>query len=289
MKKLLLFFIFIGLPIIVPMTAYADVGPKPSIRIEFTGLEDTLYYGTLLSDRRSVGPASAWDGTSGADRDEWNDADRTIWRKFVEYEDADGFYFLQEWWDCSENHKLEWTYYPPSPFKILLYFPEKDIFYVSPIYERYAFDSYFTVDLSMYETNSLLIAEKSYDFTWELVSLFARIFLTILIELAIAWGFGYREKKLLCFFGMVNVFTQVAFNVLLNGVNYYVGPMAFLIAYILLEFIVFFIEAFLYALLISRYSAAPQKRSKAVLYALAANAGSFMAGLYLAHRIPGIF
>ena len=66
----------------------------------------------------------------------------------MHYEDADGFYFLQEWWDCTESNALRWTYRPPSVYKILLYFPESDSFMVSPIYEQYAFDSYYTVDLS---------------------------------------------------------------------------------------------------------------------------------------------
>lgn len=33
----------------MPITARADMGPKPSVRIEFTGIESETYYGTLLS------------------------------------------------------------------------------------------------------------------------------------------------------------------------------------------------------------------------------------------------
>ena len=128
----------------MPITAHADMGPKPSVRIEFTGIEGETYYGTLLSKSKSTGPASAWDGNPEYAYRHPEDADYDIWLKFVEYEDTDGYYFLQWFWECSENNQLNWTYYPPTSFKILLYFPETDTFYVSPIYERYAFDSYFT-------------------------------------------------------------------------------------------------------------------------------------------------
>ena len=36
---------------------------------------------------------------------------------------------------------------PPNPFKILLYFPEDDVFVTSGVYERYAFDSYYHIKL----------------------------------------------------------------------------------------------------------------------------------------------
>lgn len=188
LRKVFSLLICMILIISLPVTAKADIGPKPSVRITFTGIEGESYYGTLLSERRSTGPATAWDGYE--DYPGWKpENEKVIWEKFLGYVDSDGYYFLQEWWDCSESNQLSWTYYPPNPFKILLYFPETDTFYVSDIYERYAFDSYFTVDLSDYDS-SPISAEKSYDFTWELISLAARIILTIVLELAIALLFG---------------------------------------------------------------------------------------------------
>ena len=229
-RKLFAFLMSIILVMSLPITASADIGPKPSVQIQFTGIEGETYYGTLLSERRSTGPATAWDGYE--DYPGWKpENEKAIWEKFLGYEDSDGYYFLQEWWDCSEANQLNWTYYPPNPFKILLYFPETDTFYVSDIYERYAFDSYFTVDLSDYDTR-LISAEKSYDFTWELISLAARIVLTIALELAIALVFGYREKNALVFLAVVNVITQVTLNVALNIINYISGSMGFNFSFI---------------------------------------------------------
>ena len=287
-RKIFALVICLILILAMPLNASADMGPKPSVRIEFTGVEGETYYGTLLSLRKSTGPASAWDGTPEYAQYHPEDEGYEIWLKFVEYEDTDGYYFLQEWWDCSESNQLNWTYYPPASFKILLYFPETDSFYVSPVYERYAFDSYFTVDLSAYSTAPIM-AHQSYDYTWELISLAARIVLTIALELGIALLFGYREKKVLACLAVVNVITQVTRNVALNIINYNSGSMIFTFSYVLFEILVFAIEAVAYAVLIRKYSSKVQKKGRAVGYAFIANAASFALGLWLAHVIPGIF
>ena len=287
LRKMISLLFCMILIISLPVTAKADIGPKPSVRITFTGIEGETYYGTLLSERRSTGPATAWDGYE--DYRDWKpENEKPIWEKFISYEDTDGYYFLQEWWDCSETNQLNWTYYPPNPFKILLYFPETDSFYVSDIYERYAFDSYFTVDLSEYATTPIT-ARQSYDYTWELLSLAARIVLTIILELAIALVFGYREKKTLAFLAIVNVITQVTLNVALNIINYKSGSMGFTFAFICMEIVVFAIEAIAYKSLLKRFSTVEQEKRRGVSYALVANTASFAIGLWLAHLIPGIF
>ena len=287
LRKVLSLLICLILVLNLPVTAKADIGPKPSVRITFTGIKGETYYGTLLSERRSTGPATAWDGYEEY-RDWKPESEKSIWEKFIAYEDTDGYYFLQEWWDCSETNQLNWTYYPPTPFKILLYFPETDSFYVSDIYERYAFDSYFSVDLSEYAT-SPITARQSYDYTWEVISLVARIVLTIALELAIALLFGYREKKALGFLAIVNVITQVVLNVALNIINYRSGSMGFTFAFICMEILVFAIEAITYKAVLHRYSEKEKVNRRGVTYALVANTASFAIGLWLAHLIPGIF
>ena len=287
LRKVLSLLICLILVLNLPVTAKADIGPKPSVRITFTGIKGETYYGTLLSERRSTGPATAWDGYEEY-RDWKPESEKPIWEKFIAYEDTDGYYFLQEWWDCSETNQLNWTYYPPTPFKILLYFPETDSFYVSDIYERYAFDSYFSVDLSEYAT-SPITARQSYDYTWEVISLVARIVLTIALELAIALLFGYRENKALGFLAIVNVITQVVLNVALNIINYRSGSMGFTFAFICMEILVFAIEAITYKAVLHRYSEKEKVNRRGVTYALVANTASFAIGLWLAHLIPGIF
>ena len=203
--------------LMLPVTAFADMGPKPSVDIEFTVPEGVRYYATLLSERKTTGPASVWDGDEAFARYHEGDEDYEIWLKFVAYEDADGYYFLQELWDCTDSHVLHWGYYPPSPFKVLCYFPDTDTFAVSDIYERYAFDSFYALsfDESDITGGVLPAAEKNYDYTWEIISLLIRIVLTIAIEIAVALLFGYRNKKQLRLLAVVNVATQVLLNIAL--------------------------------------------------------------------------
>lgn len=283
--------ICIGLTLF-PVFSGADMGPKPSVVIDFKGLEGETYYATLLSKADSTGPYSAI--TKGSDYALYKSGDEgyDVFLNFAGYEDEDGYYFLQYFKNCGASHRFSWTYYPPGDFKILVYFPDYDTFAVSgAAYERYAFDSYYTVSISgaPAQGNAAISAEQSYDYSAEIISLIARIILTIALELAIALLFGYREKKQLVFIGTVNVITQVALNVALNIINYYTGWLAFIVFYALLEIAVFAVEAGAYCALMNRYSLKATPKWKAIVYALTANAASFAAGLGLAILIPGLF
>ena len=274
--------------LVFPAKALADAGPKPSVQVGFTGMaEGDVFYGTLLSQNDSTGPYSAWDGTEEYAFCAPGDEGYEIWKKFVDYQDSDGYYFLQEWWRCSGEDGISWTYYPPYSFKILLYFPEEDLFCVSPVYERYAFDSYYTADLSNYWSGSLT-AVKSYDYTWELVSLAARIVLTLLAELAAARLFGYRSRKALSFLVRVNVITQIGLNVALNIADFAGGYFLFVFLYVLLELAVTVAEMLLYIRFLPRY-AENTKKGRAAAYAWTANILSFAVGMWLAAVIPGMF
>ncbi len=291
--------ITIGLLLLLSFTAFADMGPKPSVVIELVGLGDEPCYGTLLCDNITNGPNRAWE--EGEEMYAYHEDDPEIWRKFVDYEDTDGYYFLQQFWYCNETNGFKWGYYPPDPFKVLLYFPESDTFAVSPIYEQYAFDSYYRIDIardlqkpqSFHEgttsiTSICLTAEPSYNYKWEVISLLARIAITLVLEIAAALAFGFKRKNIFGFIVAINVITQILLNLILFSVDINRGSMAFTFYYILLEIAVFALEAFLYTLYIKKKKVDCSTK-KAVLYAFAANALSFAAGLGLAHIIPGIF
>lgn len=288
--------VFVVMNFTIP--ASADTGPKASVRVQFVNMGDELCYGTLLSKYESTGPNSVWDGDE-EHIDNYN-LDLGIWRAFVEYKDTDGYYFLQTGWKVSETKEIAWTYYPPSSFKILLYYPATETFVISGIYEKYAFDTYYTVDMNGVNigsveynedlsTNERIEAYRSYNYTQEILSLVARIIITIVIEMAVALLFGFRKKKQLLVLASVNVVTQIILNVLLNVINYNSGPLAFVLNYILLEIIVFVIEAVLYCTILKKVSEPPKKNWYYVLYALVANAVSFGAGFIVAQMLPGIF
>lgn len=283
------------LVIIVPTGASADIGPKPSVVIDFEGLSGEQYYVTLMSSVKSTGPYSVLDESQDyLRRSSPGDKGYDIYLKFVEYTDKDGYYFLQFFQNCSDNHQFSWGYYPPQNFKILLYFPESGSFSVSPVYERYAFDSYYTVDATGLVnggeiTAQVITAKKSYDFTNEIISLLVRIVLTIALELLIAFLFVFRSKRQLLFIIFVNAATQIALNVALNLINYKLGAMAFAIFYVLLELLVFVIETVLFSTLLGKFSDSRVSKRRAVTYAFVANLASFAAGFGLAYVIPGVF
>lgn len=312
-KRLFVFVLTVILCITFTLIVSADMGPKPSVNITFENLGDELCYATLLSEDKSTGPASAWDGVdehanhnSNPDY-AWSDLSYEIWKAFVDYKDSDGFYYLQETWQINETKVLNWTYYPPSPFKILLYFPESNTFAVSTVYERYAFDSYFTVDMSGFDINSVdydevnsndtrykewkkeLAVHKSYEILGELFRLLVRIVLTILIEVLIALLFGFKEKKQLLFILIVNVVTQIILNVLLNIINYNSGGLIMAICYVLFEISVFVLEAIIYSIFINKVSTAHKKLWICVLYAFIANTFSFGLGMTITTFLPQIF
>lgn len=285
MSLILIFLIFVT--VTFSSNAYGDIGSKPSIVIDFTGLEGKTYYVTLLSSVKSTGPYSALDDKDPANsRYQEGSVDYEVFSKFAGYKDTDGFYFLQYFKECTESHQFSWTYYPPNVFKILIYFPDTGSFLSSDVsYERYAFDSYFTAKVS----GTKITVKKSYDYTVETVSMIARIVLTILTELGIAILFGFKERKQIGFIALVNVMTQIILNVVLNIINYLSGSMAFTVLYILLEIGVFVIEAIVYKWKLKKYSSKEIPKWKPGLYAFTANTASFILGLGLSNWIPGIF
>lgn len=268
---------------LLPVNAWADTGPKPSVHIAIENMDGRECYGTLLSKSASTGPASAWDGEEEASPN--FEISREIWRAFVDYKDPDGFYFLQWGWRCDEAKGFSWDYYPPDTFKILLYYPDTGEFVSSGVLERYAFDTYYTAKLD----GGTMTVHRSYNFGREIVGLLARIVLTVAIEVAVALLFGFREKKLLRLIVLVNVVTQAALNAALFYTDLTEGPGVFLLLYVLLELAVFIVEAVVYCLTFRRVTERWIFTGKIVAYALAANLCSLAVGFGISWIIPAIF
>jgi len=308
--KQLLYAMLLLILIVTPMSVSADIGPKPSVKVEFVGLEEEEYYVTLLSEYESTGPWSV--------NDSYYDymGDEAVFQKFAEYEDVDGYYFISYMEECSEDDIFEWNYYPPQKFKILIYLPQYDKFIIDDqICERYAFDSYFTVDISdgnstvsidkteneegtsskEYTINeeSLekleLEIEENYAFSMEILSLIVRIVLTIVVELLIALFFYRRDTKAITVIVLANMVTQIVLNILLNVVNYNSGHYAFVFHYVWMEIVVFVVEAIIYTKMIGQENKATGKKYHPWVYAAVANLVSFIVGIWIARVIPGIF
>ena len=295
MKKTNLFvsiLLFMMVFLSLPLGIHADMGPKPSVRVTLKNLPDGEAYVTLLSETRTTGPHSAFDGEafpSPEDYEEENyyETPYDVLLAFTTYSDADGYYFLQQ----TERHVEEegeyiWGYYPPQKFKVLLYFPDEGRFVVSEAAERYAFHSYFTGRVS---GNSISI-RTSYDYKAEVIGLTMRIGITLLVELLLALLFFAKERKLLLPIAIFNVVTQILLNLWLAKINYQNGGLAFTLQYIGLEIAVTAIEAALLLIFAPRLARAAKRiRLRVILYAITANLASLLFGLWISDFFPTWF
>ena len=267
---------------LLPTAALADMGPKPSVRIGIEGLDpDEPCWGTLLSEEASTGPSRAYDGENAR----VGEAGEDVWRAFVDYEDPDGYYFLQELWPCSEDGQLWWTYYPPEEFKLLLYFPETGEFVSSGKCSAYAFTSWFDARLSDGE----LALSKSYDYSGAIVNFAVRCALTVALECDAAYFlFRLRTPGRLKAVAAVNVITQLALNLVVNIIAYLAGSFMIAFRFFLLECLVFAAEGALYDMFFRRAGEpVPVKRCWAL--SLVGNLMSYALGLWLAYAVPGLF
>lgn len=304
------------------MKASADTGPKPSVSVTFENMGDELCYGTLLSKTPSTGPARAWDGTEDG-KYFFNGADETVWRAFVEYKDPDGFYFLQWFWRTDEKKTLNWRYYPPQTFKILLYYPDRatksgaadnsaggatrdsettaasGAFCVSDVLKRYAFHSYYFVDMRNVQSETIgtiakISATQGYDYSAEILGFFVRFIITLGVETLLALAFGLRTKRAFLTVLAANGVTQIALNLLLNVRLHFNNLYGVIPLYFFAELFIFAAEAALYCFILGKRknggkAAIVYSKKRLILYAFTANLISFCIGLPLAILLPAVF
>lgn len=278
MKKLLL---CLCAMLVLCVSAKADSGPKPSVNVNVRGLDGERWYATLLSETDDTGPYYVFEKFDKASPEERAEKESNpAWLAFQRYEDADGYYFLQFTAEGAGDGVFRWTYYPPSRFKVLLFFPDNNAYVVSEVAERYAFDSYYAVDLREAEGGVVPVV-KSWDYGRQLSGLAFRVALTVAVELAAALAFGYRERRQIWTILWVNVLTQLLLNGTLDAAARFGNArVAILLSLLPLELAVFVTEGLLYR---------KKLGGKPFLYSFAANAASFVLGAALAHALPAAF
>lgn len=275
-KNLLRSLCFILMLSLFTVPAFADMGPKPSVVVDFAGIpEGTAYYVTLLAEEASTGP--------------WNVGNpiemRGIEEKFFDYSCQDPeFYFLGCYNDCTETNQFIWACYPPEHFKILIYFLETDTFAVTDeVFEQYAFDSCFDAE---YHGDGTLTAKRSLETGLQMVAFLVRLALTVAVELLIARLLGFRGRQLLLILG-VNVFTQLLLNLTLMR-EFEPSFFWYITLYWVLEFLVALLEGTIYLVFLPKLGEV-QEKSLPMFYALAANLVSFLLGWLISHPFPYLF
>ena len=222
-KKILLLACFLSIILMIPKTVSANIGPNPSTIIDFIGFEGELYYVALLSEEPGWGygdyvSESNVEELKENERVEHSDSNLAFIR-FATYYDKDNFHLIGSGIkDCSNKHNYTytWAYNVPEEFKILIYFPETNKIISSDVLEHYAFDSFFKVEF----LGSTIVFNKTRTPLDEITSISVRIFLILLIELATAWLFKFRQKNQIRFITVFTIVTQLVYSISLLIIEY---------------------------------------------------------------------
>lgn len=245
------------------MPASADAGPKPSVVVELTGLEGRTCWGTLLSQQEGTGP----------------------YGRFSEGETVEG----------PEKDRALRAMRPLDQMD-----PEEDALAVSAVYHRYAFDSYYRLDLSGLELTPGGIVEleaarlqRDYPYGASLLALAGRVALTLGAELLLALAFGLRTGRALRWVAGVNLATQLGLNLALEVFTYCNGALAGVMAilalpvYLAAEVAVTLVELRIYRRKLTGERGLSGRRITA--YTWTANLCSFLAGVLLSFQLPTLF
>lgn len=228
---------------------------------------------------------------------------------------------------------MNWTYYPPQTFKILLYYPDRatesgaadnsaggatrdsattaasGAFCVSDVLERYAFHSYYFVNMAEIADNTggaaiPLPVTQGYDYSAEILGFFVRFIITLGVETLLALAFGLRTKRAFLTVLAANGVTQIALNLLLNVRLHFNNVYGVFPLYFFAELFVFVAEAALYCFILGKRknggvsgsadenggkAAIAYSKKRLILYAFTANLISFCIGLPLAILLPAVF
>lgn len=253
----------------VSVSAFADVGPKSSVKVYVNGVEDGREYYIALVEKL--------DEKYIRSKDEME-------KKINEFARADGYGIGngpvdEPYHKMSGRDSARWGYMPPKTFKILLYFPDNESFLVSDVQDKYAFSAYYYVEVN---GDSLTVAPHggAKGIAVEAGGLLVRIALTVLIEIGVALGFGYSAKHELKLILITNIITQVLLNALIAYGDYTFGGLGATFTYIVGEFLVFIAEAIVYSIKLPKISEVGTTHSPAG-YAFLANLASFFGGAVL--------
>ena len=299
MKTAFMIALTFALCAVFALPAAADMGPKPSVTVKIKNAPEGEMWATLLSEAE-LGP---FDEFKGGSEDEYEyyyensfysengKPDYNVWRAVTDYKDPDGYRFLQRLWLIDESGEFTWGYMVPDNFKVLLYFPADGAFLTSEISPVYAFDSYYEVDLEGVDVSKSggIQVHASYNVKKELIGLFGRFLLTVLIEMAVAILFGFSRKKPLLLILGVNAVTQIVLNVALNLLSRRAGIFGLMGLMLLCEVAVIAIEATVYCIYMKRLEPAYDNERYLIGYAAVANIASFVAGFAFALLFPAIY
>ncbi len=266
--------------------AFADFGPKPSVVVEFEGAGDREYYVTLVAKEDKLG---------GPYHRITVDDQPAVWNRLLAYEEPDGLVFAGGLQKLTGDGAYVWGYYPPSEFRVLIYFPDTDSFVASSgILEQYAFDSYYQMDFNdlpenWNDTVAAIPVTRKYNLLCQITAFLMRLAVTVAVECLLAVLFGFKGKRQLLLVAAVNCVSQLALNLLILDES--VGLFVFyVLQYALIEVGVILAEGLVYCLALPKLVTPEQNRNiHPIAYAVIGNMASFSLGYLLSNCFPMLF
>lgn len=269
--------LFLLAVLITGRSVSADIGPAPNVTVDLVNMPDGPYYVTLLSPEEAEPPFAY--GPYAQD-----DEEQARYDRITAFAEARGLRFWDRLIPHEGDETYSWGHYPPERFHVVAWYPEHDVFLMSELTEGYAFKSHYTINAAGADVaggDSEVIdvpIDPSYDWSRLLPGVLARIAITLVIELLIAWLLRYRSGRQIRIILVTNLITQLLLNAALAGLSFYYGTWALYAGYAGLAVLIFLIKAVVYSrrLLPNRQRTA--ERTGPVAYAFIANLFSFVLG-----------
>lgn len=254
-------------------TASADTGPKQSLTITVVNAPEGVYYLDLLHQDG--------DGSPNIHREDY---DPTLLEGLEDWEDEGWYPALVHgtnpplFGDLApgEDGTHHFTYFGlPETFRIAVSSASGAQATAEP-FTRTVFHTELVYD---YETNT--ITRSTSTAGYYLTQFLSTFLPTLVVEGVLLWLFGFRSRRSVAVFFIVNLVTQAALHILLGSAILAVG--AHYLYYLMLlpvELLIWLAEAVAYGLLLRE-----QKPGRRVGYAVCANAASYAAGFLPLHFI----
>lgn len=273
----------LGIIFLLPSTANADTGPKPSIDLIVRGLDTEDYWLDLLVTDE---PEYSWLDITEDEKSKVS--------KLAEYEDEDGFHPAllvgsdipiigelkgkkQE--NGSYLHKFSYNGVPKT-FKIAILKSDGTLI-ISKVVNRVQYQTVIEYTLENLNTDEKVILSagettEKIPLTQLITGFLLRLFATLIIEIIIAILFGFKSKSSVKILLITNLLTQIILNIIVLSSCSINGQLHGLFTFALGELIVIFIEVIVYSNLLTE-----RNKLWRIGYALCANIVSLMAGFWL--------
>ena len=262
--SLILFTIFFSL--ISPVKVVnADMGPKPASYITIKGVEGD--YVACFAAQNAFGPNINYEMWLEYQDESWAQEYNPI----MEYQDEEGFKWIERYYTCHDESKISFTYYCPDIYKIVIY-QNDELYMATEALEMYAYATYYEIDFSTGTINTPkdIKVTNTYDYLGETLGLLFRIVATLAIEIGVFYLFRLYTKRNLNVVLIINLITQIFLNVAVNVINYTSGILSAILLLFLLEFIILIVEFIAYQILLK-----VKNRFLIILYPIIANLLSF--------------